>query len=303
MTTLHMETEIIYGLSRQLNQQANVMSLQAGHLRRAAGKLSIAWQSPRADDFHNDLLRWLRDCEREIQRLENLGTRVHREVQEWESKDRDLLSVGNVYGLFDRNEAGIDIFKNFLNISRHEFNYYANNHTLQNFAGIGRDINDWLYNNGLVQNPKAGWVGRMYKLGKIGKNDAVMGWGIPIALNTTFGLIDGEDPLKAIKSAVINTGLKKGISYVFPVFGSVMLVNSCVQVAGSIFTVALDQAGYIEEAYQLQNGLDAIDVGGYIDDISNGLADMGLPPWPDPPDFSAVSERASKISNWRELVM
>ena len=140
----------------------------------------------------------------------------------------------------------------------------------------------------------------MQDLGRFIKSPGFQ-WGLPLGMNTISGLIDDEGIGKAAVSGLIETGLQKGLEYLIPGTGTVMLINSGVQIIGNLGAAGLDMLGDHEGAVLLQNGMEALDLGGYVGDFSNEVTDMILPPWNDPPDFSNILERAEKITDLGKL--
>lgn len=87
MSTIHMETERVRQIARQMTQAAADMLSKESSPRSASGTLSIAWQGGEADDFHRKLGVFLKDCDSHVQQLQDLALRLSREVDEWEETD------------------------------------------------------------------------------------------------------------------------------------------------------------------------------------------------------------------------
>jgi uncharacterized protein YukE len=108
-------------------------------------------------------------------------------------------------------------------------------------------------------------------------------------------LFNNEDALHALLSAGINVGMSELIKYgLKAVFGNIMLVSGGVQIIGNLVAAVLEMTGQHQTASLLQNSLNVIDLGGYINDIAEGITDWMInPSHPNP--FGRVIERISKI--------
>lgn len=312
-SVIHMETDQVRAVARQLSQASS--DIQA-EITSVCGRLrSINWQSPSRDRFISDV----GELQRKFQTYTDLGTdlglRVQREVDEWERVDNntndfhDLFSgfVG-VGGLhiwephfnwpdqipmppFDWFKWGTDETKNWIDVIN---DYLKSSRITLEYHDWGKTINEFL------GNAHGGGVGTMQDLGRFIKSPGFQ-WGLPLGMNTISGLIDDEGIGKAAVSGLIETGLQKGLEYLIPGTGTVMLINSGVQIIGNLGAAGLDMLGDHEGAVLLQNGMEALDLGGYVGDFSNEVTDMILPPWNDPPDFSNILERAEKITDLGKL--
>jgi uncharacterized protein YukE len=87
MTKLHMETEQVRQIARQLDQKALDLLSKASMLSSISGRLSVAWQGGRSESYVNTLRSLIRKYESQIQQLQDLALRVYREVDEWENTD------------------------------------------------------------------------------------------------------------------------------------------------------------------------------------------------------------------------
>jgi uncharacterized protein YukE len=88
MTTIHMETEKVQALARELDTGGSHMLSNLSQLRSSASRLHVGWQGGNAEDFNIDLSRLLNKIEGQIVTLQNLSVRLSREVDEWIIVDR-----------------------------------------------------------------------------------------------------------------------------------------------------------------------------------------------------------------------
>jgi len=116
-----------------------------------------------------------------------------------------------------------------------------------------------------------------------------------IGANTLNGLIDGENFQKAAFSGILSYGLQAGVKYLVPGVGTVMLVSSLIQLGGHISSSVMNAVGLSEQAAVMNNVLETIDLGGYVDDFSDSITDWVLNP-SEAPDFSDMADRATRFS-------
>lgn len=116
-------------------------------------------------------------------------------------------------------------------------------------------------------------------------------------------LFNDEDALHAALSAGINVGLSELIKLgLKTAFGNIMLASGGIQIVGNMVAALLDVAGQHQAASVLQNSLDAIDLGGYINDIAEGITDWITNPL-NPNPFGKVLERISQIGEVSNLII
>lgn len=83
MTTLHMQTEQVSGVARQLGQTAQSIEVElAGLLGQVQ---SIPWVSPARDHFVSEIERLVQQARIQAEVGQELSLRVLREVEEWET--------------------------------------------------------------------------------------------------------------------------------------------------------------------------------------------------------------------------
>jgi uncharacterized protein YukE len=109
MTTIHMETEKVHLLARQLDSHGSQMLSTLSQMQSAASGLHFAWQGGPADDFHQDLRQILKKLENQATALQFLSVRLSREVDEWVSKDRFDQMGGGGHGMFKGKLLPFDI--------------------------------------------------------------------------------------------------------------------------------------------------------------------------------------------------
>ncbi|MBN2385608.1 MAG: WXG100 family type VII secretion target [Anaerolineales bacterium] len=87
MTTLHMDTEQVREIARQLDRAALDMLTQQQNLQASGSRLSLAWTGGGASDYLDDLQAWLRAFQNQVHELGTLARRVGWEAEEWEQVD------------------------------------------------------------------------------------------------------------------------------------------------------------------------------------------------------------------------
>lgn len=303
MTTLHMKTEQIRELASQLNWCASNFSYKASSLFNVRNRLFDAWQGGGSNDFYAELNSWIIKYERKVDELQYLALRVSREVDEWETADNnnsfgEYLGISGVFtgspvgwvdGYYDSPKSSFDWWDSSSAVVSSGTDLWLEYAKRSDYKQLGR------YLNWLEDNKRAGWVGRMDNLGKfLDSHAGVRDFGIPLGFSFVSGLAEGEGVAKAGTSGIIESGIGWGLTLI-PGVGTVMAVSSGIQYIGNTAAITLEAMGDHEGAVLLQNGLEAVDLGGYVGDFSDAVADMVLPPYNDPPDFSAISDRAEKI--------
>ncbi|MCA9934555.1 MAG: WXG100 family type VII secretion target [Ardenticatenaceae bacterium] len=141
--------------------------------------------------------------------------------------------------------------------------------TYRQFRAIGRFINAYI-----LDNARGGWVGKMDGLGHILRSDLVKD-GVPLGLGILFDEDLTTDPSRAIAGEVISFGLSKVATRFIPGAGWVLLGSDVVQLGGHGVAFVADAMGYSGTATWIQNNLDTIDLGGYVEDLSEGIFDTG----------------------------
>lgn len=327
MTTIHMETERVREVIRMLNQRALELARARANLRSASQRLSMAWQGgSRSERFHRQFEALVRECEMRAQELQTLASRANHEVQEWENVDQ------NFSALIQRMRQNWLMAKaaasDFSPASTgqppgpiKEFNWFtpiSDTVTLglkglehipyRSWKGLGR----WL--NQMVGNMKAGWVGKMDRLGHFLRNPVVQHGGLYV-LGVAKDLLDGDRLDRALGSeviemaaemaapaliggaigAVIGGVLGAGAGGVGIVPGAVAgatigahvglevyAVYQTVLAVGGIFSGGLQMAGASQEALWLQNTIEDLDIGEHIgDDVYDGIYHLITSPQPE----------------------
>lgn len=83
MTTLHMQTEQVRGVARQLGQTAQTIEAELANLLGSVQ--SIPWVSPARDHFVSEIGRLVQQARTQAELGQELSLRVLREVEEWET--------------------------------------------------------------------------------------------------------------------------------------------------------------------------------------------------------------------------
>jgi len=223
MTTIHMETEQVRNVARQLDQWAANLLSSGAALRSTSGRLSIAWQGGRSESFLSNFRTLMRNYEMQVQQLQNLALRVSREVDEWQSADstgtsawKDLgrfapailvagstvpFLLGQTQEKFDWFKPSSEVIKGALKILK---KVPYDSELRQSWKGIGRLI------NAAGGNLKGGWVGRMDGLGHIIKSPAVQKLA-PYGLGVAGDLLKGDRWDHAFGSEAIETAAEWGL--------------------------------------------------------------------------------------------
>jgi uncharacterized protein YukE len=161
---------------------------------------------------------------------------------------------------------------------------------------------DWIeFGRDEFKNGAAVLIHYLKELEKLDKNGALVIGGI-------INLIDGyffnnEDPTHALISTGINVGIKYGLETgLETLFGTVMLWSGGIQIVGNIGAAMLEASGQYQAASILQNSLDVIDVGGYINDLAEGITDWIInPSHPNP--FEGVMDRISPVFEVSNMII
>lgn len=291
---LHMETDEVREVINRLARLTRTMDSDGGNLNRAMNHLSFSWQGSRATTYRHELRSWLWQFNVQVDKLDYLILQASHEIDEWEQAD--------VFKSFDwgkpiNKSIKLAIKQGAKEIAKRGskmlFDTMKDPNSWETYKGIGRNLNK------LIDNQKGGFVGLANKVGHFIRSpigNFSLNHGVPVVVDTVFSA--GEEGLpQAFVSAAVSQGIKSGLKYLIPGFGTVMLVSSVVQVAGNLLAGGLDLLGYHKAAVGLQNTLDVIDLGGYVDDLADGIADAVLPPYNRPPDFSKLTDRCEKLGN------
>lgn len=97
MTTIHMDTGIVYEHGRQMMNTASELFKQIDALQLTMNRLRLAWNSPRADRYFDDWNRLRESLVAKAQELDQLAQRVMREVDEWITVDRTQSAYYEAY--------------------------------------------------------------------------------------------------------------------------------------------------------------------------------------------------------------
>jgi uncharacterized protein YukE len=266
MSTIHMETEEVRQTSKTLGNDASELDSISSQLKSAASALSRAVRGVEGGGrYSQGLTNWQSRFETQTVQISDLAMRVSREVDEWETVDSNGFPQ-------ESSDDGFEIADDIWNVAK---NFFLNNIgkvTYESFKSIGR----WI-NQDIVHNLRGGFVGKMDNLGHWLRSDFGGKIALPFIGDAIFGLWEGEDPAKALLSAGIQTGIEYGLRLI-PGVGTVLLVSDIAQLVGHAASGVLAATGNVEAAEGLNNVLDAIDLSGYIEKISDGIADRILNP-------------------------
>jgi hypothetical protein len=261
-----METEEVRQTSKTLGNDASNLESISSRLKSAASALSRAVRGvDGGGKYSQDLTNWLSRFEGQTVQISDLALAVSREVDEWENIDSNgfLQETSN-----DELEIADDVW----NVAK---NYFLNNIDKVTYASF-RSIGRWI-NQDIVHNLRGGFVGKMDELGHWLRSDLGGKVVLPFIGDAVFGLLEGEDPAKALLSAGIQTGIEYGLRLI-PCVGTVLLVSDIAQLVGHAATGILEATGHEETANIINSVLDVVDLSGYIEKISDAIADRVLNP-------------------------
>lgn len=264
MTIIHMDTERVREVARQMSQSAADMLSKGDTLRTMSGALSAAWQGGRSEEVLREYNAFLRAFDSRIKELQELALRLMREVDEWELTDGSGVKAPIPNGIASSGpkpggsaqageefswykvggsaiEPGLELLKKIPYDSK----------TRLSWKGIGR----WL--NTALGNEKAGWVGKMDRLGHILRSPIVTE-GLPLGLDMYGDLLDGDNWQRAVVSELIEFATEKGI-YAIPVVGGAFAGYQFFLSAGHLLTGGFEMLGMHDTAVWLQSGLEFID--------------------------------------------
>jgi uncharacterized protein YukE len=305
VTIIHLEIEDGRLLVQKIQHHVFELEESRSQINRTISYLPSVWDSQSAHAFVSETKYCLRNLNAYIEDLEQLCVSLQREIDQWVQVDQQgpiaLRESTGFKGLWNGKNLGVYDYAGLIGGSIGigagiAFNGYQSldmrfwqNEEIDDFLnianeipydsvsgisykGIGRTINDQL-----IDNVKGGAVGKCNRLGHLLKSTEVQ-WGVPIVMETFDGISEGESAVEAVGSAVLKEGISKGIEYgvaaLIPGFGQAMLVSSVVQIAGNGVVTMLEKTGQQAAANIIETGLDYVDIGGYVDSISDGITDM-----------------------------
>lgn len=194
-------------------------------------------------------------------------------------------SISSVQKGFDWKEA-VDSVVGFG--SDKSLELVAKKFTYQDYKSIGRFIN-----LKVVGNQRGGWVGRMDELGHIIESPWLQK-GVPFGLGVVLDEDFGSNNARAIAGEVAT-----GAAALIPGIGLVLLASDIVQVGVALGAGGAEILGYPDTAAQLQNAFKVVDLGGYVEEIGEGVYDTAQNWIADPnqivPDLEAAGEQVAKF--------
>lgn len=90
MTILHMDTETVRGMGRQLGQSADSLRQQTQQLTNSLQTLATGWDSTSADVFDTEMRALLQRLNQTGEQAQTLAQRLEKEVVEWEQAAAQL---------------------------------------------------------------------------------------------------------------------------------------------------------------------------------------------------------------------
>ncbi|GEM_PF-6341794 len=313
MTKIHMETDQVRLVASSLNQKVDDLLDCESALKRAASKASSAWYgSRRATNYHKGFKSWLTSYKNQIAQLENLVLRLSREANEWEIADRSnnwdkiclpppVMNANAISSLPTGGPKKFDWYKPSKSLTEKVLEILDKVPYDSTIRGSWKGLGRWV-NEALEKNLKAGWVGKMDRLGHIVRSPAVQK-GAPFALGVVGEFLKGDHWDRALGSEAIETAAEWGLPMAIGgaiggIIGGVagaaaggvgaipgamagaatgakigVVVYKAYQgvlAAASIFSGMLEVSGNSNEAIWLQNTIDKYDFG---ENIGNGVYD------------------------------
>jgi hypothetical protein len=307
MTEIHMQTEAVQEMINIISNQVVEMSGSQAQLRNNASGLSLKWTGGKSSEIIDTLQRISSNLSKDLDNLQNLAGKASGEVNQWIEADArfgDQLSFGpnssqtanpqiSEIGAFVATGAGAVACTglDWGEWARDEFDSTVD--VDSGIVSLVKDQADELVAGEVKINGLAD-AADIKEAGDLGKLDAaftVGGAGISIAEKV---LIDH----KSLGNAALGTGVSTGVDLLMgsliPGFGEVMLISAGVQLLGQWGVGLLESSGNHQAAALLHDTLDVIDLGGYVDDIGNGIADwVTNPQHPNP--LTQVGDRLSEV--------
>lgn len=281
MTILHLQTEEVQSMVHRISKNAILLDRSQEDLRNISSILSLNWRGGDSEYFYYRLQAISFSLSHSSDNLHELASKVNREVSQWlevDSKFSDLFSFGSI--------APEIISTTPILVG-----------TMIARPWNGLNWGDWLFGES-----KNLWGISSYSIKdfiKLMQNNDDLTELIPILEFAGF-LFDIDDELiienesfkHAFFNASLSLGIEKGIKYFIPVFGEVMIASTIVQLVGQLGVAALEVSGNYEEALLLDETLDFVDIGGYVDDIGDGITNwLHDPGQPNP--FNQIEDRVT----------
>ncbi len=115
MTTIHMETELVYEQGRMMIYRASDLLNMADRMDSALRNLRSTWHGPSADSQTVEIQNTIRALRTRAVELEDLGRRILREMDEWMNADRTqsayISALKNTFSLslsdFEKTAAAL----------------------------------------------------------------------------------------------------------------------------------------------------------------------------------------------------
>jgi len=182
-----------------------------------------------------------------------------------------------------------DMFNHAINYGENVVGTGLRNAPYEKYKDVGRFINQHWH-----KSARGGAVGQWDKIGHIAKSPAMQKWGIPFVGDTVSGLVEGE----SVQQAVLSGGISASIKYLIPGVGTAVMVSDGVQLVGDLASGILKFTGNEETAAWLQDTMDYVDLGGYVEGISDGIADFVLNPETRTETFEGLQHIGETISDF-----
>jgi hypothetical protein len=281
MTILHLQTEEVQSMVYSISKNATLLDRSQEDLRNISLILFRNWEGDDSEYFYYRLQAISISLSQSSDNLHELANKVLREVSQWlevDSKFSDLFSFGSIAPEIISTTpilmgTGIAQPWNGLNWGDWLFGESKKLWGISSYF-IKEFIKQTNNNDDLTELiPKLEFSGFLFDL-----SDEL--------------IIDNESFKHAFINAGLSLGIEKGIKYLIPIFGEVMIASTIVQLVGQVGVAALEVSGNYEEALILDETLDFVDIGGYVDDIGDGITNwLNNPGQPNP--FNQIEDRVT----------
>ncbi len=281
MTILHLQTEEVQSMVYSISKNATLLDRSQEDLRNISLILFRNWEGDDSEYFYYRLQAISISLSQSSDNLHELANKVLREVSQWlevDSKFSDLFSFGSIAPEIISTTpilmvTGIAQPWNGLNWGDWLFGESKKLWGISSYF-IKEFIKQTNNNDDLTELiPKLEFLGFLFDL-----SDELT--------------IDNESFKHAFINAGLSLGIEKGIKYLIPIFGEVMIASTIVQLVGQVGVAALEVSGNYEEALILDETLDFVDIGGYVDDIGDGITNwLNNPGQPNP--FNQIEDRVT----------
>ncbi|KAA3661739.1 MAG: hypothetical protein DWQ04_15585 [Chloroflexi bacterium] len=278
MPILHMETELVGNTSSHIQQLSSMLQQESQQLSYSTQNLVNVWQGSSATVFIGNIQSLLNQLHQFADDGVILAQRLQFEVVEWEEisssfefnlgqSNVNLGALDSEYKAFDWLDWSISITGGFSALIDFQLKSY------DSIKDIGRFLNK------LAGSPRAGWVGRvddlahslkdpnLKKIATTLENNKWLGAaadGVPLGLEIFQDVQQDGDWDKAIITEGFELVIEKAL-YAIPVVGPAFMIYDMALGVAHLGAGGLEMLGFHEQAVWLENTLEIIDPGEWID--------------------------------------